>query len=419
MLTAPLYAIVAAVLILMFPESVQNRWSPVTLSITHLLVLGFAVMVMFGAVQQLLPVLAGVTFKRPQVISISLYMGLNIGVLFLCAGMLRSSAVPMQVALVFLSVTVLAFFGVMMSGLLRSTANRDAIYGIRLALLAFLVSASLGLYLGAGHGLPQIHLARNYTSLHLTWGLLGWIGLLVIAVSYQVVPMFQITPKYPVLVVRWLAPFIFLCLVLWSTVQIPLGTALVDSWVGVVLEMGLIIGLLTFCLVTLWLQSKRRRKLPDVTLDYFRLALACMMLTICLWGMPESWLSSQLNREMLIGALLVIGFAMSVISGMLYKIVPFLIWLHLTNQIDMSERWQKNIPNMKQIIPEAHSRWQFRLHMATVAFMIAAMFRVEWIMQLAALLLLLSNLYLLRNLVFALLIYRQVLRDSGAGLNIE
>jgi len=412
MLTAPVFAIVAAILILIFPDSVQNRWSPVMLSVTHLLVLGFAVMVMFGAVQQLLPVLAGVTFKRPQLVSISLYVGLFFGVSLLCAGLFFSNASLLLGALLFLSVTAAAFFIIIMLGLLRSAANRDAIQGIRLAVLSFLISASLGLYLAAGHSLPEVSLARNLTSLHLTWGLLGWIGLLVIAVSYQVVPMFQITPKYPRSIVRWLTPFIFLSLVLWSLTEFLQDTVAPNSWVRVLPEVGVIAGLLAFCLVTLRLQLQRRRKLPDVTLDYFRLALSCMMLAILTWSMPAPWLPDQLNREVLIGALLIIGFAMSVISGMLYKIVPFLIWLHLTNQIDMSDRWQQAIPNMKQIIPEVHSRWQLRLHASTVLFMIVGMLQLEWVIHLSAFLLLMSNLYLLRNLILAVVIYRKVLHTS-------
>ncbi|MDK1024167.1 MAG: hypothetical protein QGD92_08055 [Gammaproteobacteria bacterium] len=415
MLTAPVFAIVAAILILVYPESVQNRWSPVMLSVTHLLVLGFAVMVMFGAVQQLLPVLAGVTFNRPRLVSLSLYVGLIFGVSALCIGMFLSNASLFLVAVLFLSVTVAAFFVLMMLGLLRSEANRDSIQGIRLALLSFLVSASLGLYMAAGHSLPEIPLARELTSLHLTWGLLGWIGLLVITVSYQVVPMFQITPRYPKEIVRWLTPFIFLSLVFWSLIEILPNSALSVSWVSVIPKTGVMAGLLTFCLMTLWLQHKRRRKLPDVTLDFFRLALSCMMLAIFIWSLPESWLADQLNREVLIGALLIIGFTLSVISGMLYKIVPFLIWLHLTNQIDMSTRWQKNIPNMKQIIPEVHGRWQFRLHLGTVLVMIAAMYQGEWSIRLAAVLFLMSNLYLLRNLILAVVIYRKVLISQPAG----
>ena len=35
---------------------------------------------------------------------------------------------------------------------------------------------------------------------------------------------------------------------------------------------------------------------------------------------------------MLLGVLMIVGFAMSVINGMLYKIVPFLVWFHLQSR---------------------------------------------------------------------------------------
>ncbi len=380
------------------------------LSVTHLLVLGFAVMVMFGAVQQLLPVLAGVTFRHPERISISLYAGLVSGVLSLCAGLFLGNTYLLSSALLLLLGTVAAFFIIMMLGLLRSQANRESIQGIRLALISFLVSASLGLYLGAGHTLPDILLARNLTPLHLAWGLLGWIGLLVIAVSYQVVPMFQITPKYPKVLVRWLSTWIFVGLALWSLTEFAPVTASLRGWISVASEAGITVGLLAFCLVTIRLQQQRRRKLPDITLDFFRLALTCLMFAMLNWWIPEYRFSQAFNSEVLTGGLLIVGFTMSVISGMLYKIVPFLIWLHLTNQIDMSERWERDIPNMKQIIAELHARRQFRLHLGSVLLMIVALYMGPWILRLAAVTFLISNLYLLRNLIVAVTIYRNLLR---------
>lgn len=406
MLTAPLFAMIAAVLVLLYPESVTNRWSPVMLAVTHLLVLGFAAMVMFGAVQQLIPVLAGVSLGHPNLVSISLHAGLVLGVSCLSAGLFLSNATLTFLALVFLSATIVAFITTMILALLRSDANPHSIRGIRLALLSFLVSVAVGLYLTAGHSSPDLILARNLTSLHFTWGLLGWIGLLVIAVSYQVVPMFQLTPKYPTAIVSWLAPFIFVSLILWSLVEFYWYGSLTNTWTDQLPQVAIALGLLAFCLVTLWLQQKRRRKLPDVTLDYFRVALISMIIAIGAWALPAPWLADHVNREVLIGVLLIVGFTMSVISGMLYKIVPFLIWLHLTNEIDMSERWQRNIPNMKQIIAEAHTRWQFRLHLASLLALIVAMGTPTWVVQLGAVLLLASNIYLLRNLVVAVMVYR-------------
>ena len=57
------------------------------------------------------------------------------------------------------------------------------------------------------------------TDLHAGWALIGWVGLLVAAVAWQVVPMFSITAPYP----RWLRT------TLAPTVVTALGLASLDA----------------------------------------------------------------------------------------------------------------------------------------------------------------------------------------------
>ena len=59
-LTAPLFAILAGVLILVSgPDIFASRWTPAALALTHLITAGFMLQVMLGAMQQLLPVAVG------------------------------------------------------------------------------------------------------------------------------------------------------------------------------------------------------------------------------------------------------------------------------------------------------------------------------------------------------------------------
>ncbi|MHB0982634.1 MAG: hypothetical protein ACYC02_04540, partial [Thiobacillus sp.] len=58
-LTAPLFLLAAAGLIVWAPEALASRWTPYTLALTHALTLGFLAMVMLGALLQMLPVVAG------------------------------------------------------------------------------------------------------------------------------------------------------------------------------------------------------------------------------------------------------------------------------------------------------------------------------------------------------------------------
>jgi hypothetical protein len=59
----------------------------------------------------------------------------------------------------------------------------------------------------------------------------------------------------------------------------------------------------------------------------------------------------------------ILGFAMSIILGMLYKIVPFLVWFHLFRGGVSAVK--VGIPNMKEIIPERWMWWHLWLHVST------------------------------------------------------
>jgi len=109
---------------------------------------------------------------------------------------------------------------------------------------------------------------------------------------------------------------------------------------------------------------------------------------------------------------LLVGGFMSVITGMLYKIVPFLIWLHLQN----AGQGRVLAPNMKRILAESAMARQMAAHAASLALLLAAVVRPAWFAWPAGLALLLSNLWLLVNLWRCLQVYRRHLRHIGEQL---
>ena len=63
------------------------------------------------------------------------------------------------------------------------------------------------------------------------------------------------------------------------------------------------------------------------------------------------------------------GFAISVVSGMIYKIVPFLAWFHLQARLQARAG---SIPTMKDMIQTRRMRGQFRLHLAACVLLATA-----------------------------------------------
>jgi hypothetical protein len=213
--------------------------------------------------------------------------------------------------------------------------------------------------------------------------------------------MFQLTPAYPAQLTRWLAVLLFLPLLL-------LAPASHAPALRLVLEIMLAAGFAVFALTTLWLQTKRRRKLADVSLDFWRGSMGSLLLAIALWLSAQivPALHDMQSYGMLLGVLMIVGFAMSVINGMLYKIVPFLVWFHLQSSRGPSS--SHAVPNVREILPESSTRRQMRLHFAALCALLAAVAFPAIFFYPAALLFGASNLWQWLNIVAASRIYRMV-----------
>ena len=97
----------------------------------------------------------------------------------------------------------------------------------------------------------------------------GWVLLLIVGVSYQVVPMFQLTPPYPKWLTASLAPALFAVLL---AAGLLLDTP--PRWAGLVADNLFWLFALLFSLATLVLQFQRKRRIPDATLQFFRIGMA-------------------------------------------------------------------------------------------------------------------------------------------------
>jgi len=219
-------------------------------------------------------------------------------------------------------------------------------------------------------------------------------------VAFQVVPMFQITPDYPKPMMRWLVILMFVILVCWSIVQILFAerASLLNIFSAL-----LALGLLSFLVITLKLLARRRRNIPDITLNFWRVAMSSLLITLIAWLLSLFNLHPQL--DFFIVVLMIIGFAVSAVSGMLYKIVPFLIWLHLNTYAQGKDRSKFKIPNMKHVMPAGKARLHFKLPSLMLVCSAVAVFWPEYFLRPAALLLIVTAVILFNNIFFALRVY--------------
>ncbi|BAN34310.1 hypothetical protein SCD_n00461 [Sulfuricella denitrificans skB26] len=411
-LSAPLFGLLAALLALWYgPSLMESRWQPAVLALTHMMTLGFLGMAMVGAMMQMLPVVAGSPVAHPVGVARTVHVLLVPGVLLLAGGFLFGVNWPMRIAMVLLGSGFTVFAVAVGLSLKRASAANPTVVGMRYAVGALVVTVSLGLTLASNYGWDWWLIERvRLTNLHLTWGLLGWVGLLVAGVSYQVVPMFQLTPSYPKLLTRWLTTALFVLLLLLSVAYwLP-----VRAQDKVMLAAGLAVASIftVFAIVTLRLQLRRRRKQSDVTLLFWRFGMSCLLLALVLGvaGQVMPVLDGMQGDNIALAFLFIAGFAVSVVNGMLYKIVPFLIWFHLQSLLMGVVR----VPNMKLIMPEVGMRRQMWLHFAAVP---ALALSVIWppLIYPAALLFGASMVLLEVNLLNAFRIYQQNAKLAPKG----
>jgi hypothetical protein len=180
--------------------------------------------------------------------------------------------------------------------------------------------------------------------------------------------MFQLTPAYPAWLARGLPVLLLLGLLAWSAQLAGLGENL---RMGILL-FGLAVGS-AFAAGTLYLQSRRRRKVSDTTLLFFRTAMLCLLaifLSALLFTVrPDFW--NDPRTAVWIGLLALVGVFVTAIQGMLYKIMPFLNWLHLQRLCGLNML----PPTMNQMIPERAMRRQYYMHLLGLALLLLAVWQ--------------------------------------------
>jgi hypothetical protein len=404
-LSAPLFGCLAGLLLGLLAEQVlASRWSGSALAVTHLLTLGFMLQAMCGALMQVMPVAVGANLWRPRLVALVTHTGLVVGTLLLVSGFLTESAAWFRWAVPVLALALGSFIAAVAVALLRTAARGPTVNALRFSILALGIASGLGIALasmfGWGVSLPALRL----TDLHAVWGLIGWGLLLLVAVAILVVPMFQLTPPYRKAFVRAFPVAVLAGLATWS-----IASALDEGLGTARLVIGVLLGVLVagFAVETLRLQQRRRRRHVDAMFLFWRTGMVALVVAVALaFGLMATGDSAYRGHlELAIGLAVLPGCFVSLINGMLYKIVPFLVWLHLQPKV-------RQPPNMNQIVEDKAMRGQLWLHWAALLALAGGIFYSPLLAG-GGLLFAASCAWLELNLLRAARLYVRVSRDAA------
>lgn len=370
-LTVPVGILAAGwILISSGAAALNTPWAPQTLALTHAGTLGVLAMGMFGALYQMAPVIAGTPapFTRIAHLVQALLLAGLAGFIWRLLG---GPVFAMSGAILCFMIAFAAFLLPLGWALFHPGTKNETVQGMRLAVVSLAVATLIGLMMArgyAGHLFPGNRLL--WTQVHLTLALLGWVGGLIMSVSWQVIPMFYLAPAVSKTTMRWLFGLLLLGLVL------PPGAFFVDGKIGGVLSPAHLaaIGALPAALV-IWLihpvltlrsiaQRKRRRR--DASLLFWQAGLISALLIIPLALL--ALLHPEPRWQLLFGWVAIWGWAGLILHGMLSRIVPFLVWFHrYAARVGLEPT-----PSMRSLLPQRRIQIGFALHLSSVIAGVAA-----------------------------------------------
>jgi hypothetical protein len=366
-LVAPVAIVAAGLLILSEGEGIYlTHWLPRTIALAHLGTLGLLAMVILGALYQMVPVVAGAAVPKVHWAKwVHLFMVL--GILSLVLGLYSGPPwlVPSGTHTVGLGLAI--FLGQVGWGLAKAPTKSETVQGMRLACLALAVVASLGIYMALGfegRGFPVQRALWLQT--HLSLALLIWVGGLIMAVSWQVIPMFYLAPHPSRLTMRLsllglILSLVFLPLVLLTHAGADLGGSWpVDRLALLAAAPAALAVWVVHPIATLRQVTNRKRKRSDASLWFWRAGLgnALLLVPVALLAHFEQGSTAT----MLFGWLAIWGWAGMILHGMLTRILPFLVWFHYYSSLV----GKTQVPSMRSLWTQKRIKLGFILHLSSL-----------------------------------------------------
>ncbi len=393
-ITAPLFAILAGFLIFFSDSSLlMSRFSINSIVITHALTIGFLGFVMLGSLTQMLPVLAGVTIPKVASISKYSYFLLVVGTLSMLSGLLLENQFLNMIAVGSLALGFGMIITVIAMAMIKVKNFNATVKAMSVSLVFAIFTVLMGLFLLLSYIDNDLALYRyEIANIHSAWGMFGFAGILIIGVTFQVLPMFYVAPRFKQFCKKRVVILISIGLLIWFVTSLWFEhfSIMGKAWIAMFFW--------AFA-TTVWIKlNKRRRPISDVTVWYWRSASIFLTIGSFVWIFNE-WFKNE--YVVMVAILLGGGFVLSIMMGMLYKIIPFLVWFHLNAMGYMT------IPTMNEMINKTLGKVQFILFLASLIGFIFT-FYMPILLQISAVSFIVSMVILQYNVIAPILIYRKI-----------
>jgi len=317
-----------------------------TLSWVHLYLLGFVMMIILGASAQLVPV---VLEKGHFAVDLyyAIYPLLLVGTTLMVVGFYIA-----PVALPFGGLLVLVAFAIFIGETILTIAKVEKLNFI----ISSVLIANIFLFFGLGIG---IVMAIGYSGLvsvdiisllkaHIYMVFVGYVGITIMGLSLILLPMFWLSHSFSWIWVKTAVGVLSLTLLL-----VGISVFVEIRYIDIVAYSFAILAFLLYFWQIFIIYQTRVRKDKDI---YFKAMLfSFSSLYVSLVLLTYNFFSPSHNLYLATFALIFLGFVGFLISGHLYKIVPFLVWYERFSP----HVGKRKVPMLADMVPEKTADIQF------------------------------------------------------------
>lgn len=398
-ITAPIFILSGCILFLLFDVNPFERWDTETIGILHFFNLGFLMMVVMGALTQMLPVLAGSRIPNVLWFSRITHSLITLGSIFFPLGILTGNQSMIQWGGLLALLSIITFFITILWTLRKALPNFTVSCFKLSACSVLIMTIFAGRLALSWAGWADFSTDRmELIELHIAWALFGFLFILIIGVSHKVVPMFYVTNDYPLWFSKYIGKVVFILLLCWSFVFLIKIQSLI-----VIIKGLLSVTVMIYAFETFRRFRNRKRKVPDTTVLFWNTSMAFFLLGSVLYFVMQYWVE---NPKIEVAASLFFGAALlSLMTGMLYKIIPFLTWFHLT------AKNIKKVPTMRELLPNRYTLTQYYVHLVAILFLFLS-YLVPELRAVFGISLSLSMLLTFINLLLPLKAFRSLVRPN-------
>lgn len=348
-------------LLLVFHSEIWGfHFQPKILAATHIATLGWITMIIFGALFQLIPVVLEVKLFSEKLAEIQYWIYV-IGIAGLVYSFLNFrdrnvivvSAILLDLAMFIFSFNVIAT-------LIKVKKWNITGYYLAGAVFHLIVTAVAGLLLAINLAYPYIKTSHlNYLNLHVHIAFIGWVTMVVMGVSFKLIPMFTLSHGYSIKSGWWAFWIINISLLGISTVMHYEDTTALFY----VFSALIAIGIYSFLFQIYLIFKERIRKNFDVGIRFSATAYLMLgLVTVLGLFLTVVDYENITNLTLIYGYMIIFGYVSILIVGQMYKIVPFLVWYHKYS----SKVGVEKVPMLKDMFNERFALVEYYLMLFAV-----------------------------------------------------